>query len=128
MDKQLIQEAQRQANIDLYNRLVKKTLAKNIYDIDNLIDYIEKTSGPITLGYKGRSVIIGFASDPADMRSRVIDLLQDVLVDNKIALADLVGHSISSSTVDPEVFLKPHVRQHKSYDQHGNPIVEDDNE
>lgn len=124
MDKQLIQEAQRQANIDLYNRLVKKTLAKNIYDIDNLIDYINKTSGPITLGYKGRSVVIGFASNPADMRSRVIDLLQDVLVDNKIALADLVGHK----TTDDSEFWKKMQRSFKAYDQNGNPITEDDDE
>lgn len=127
MEKHVIKEINRLANLDLYNRILKKTLLKNIMGLENMIGSMKRTSGPVTVSYRGKSVIVGFAEDPADMRCRVVDILEDVLADNRIALDKLVGRKDAPDDLSED--HKPSRPLHYvSYDENGDVIEEDTDE
>lgn len=108
MDRKITMEADRQANIALYNYIVKKNLIANIETLERLIRSMKRSSGPITISYKDLSAKLAWTSDPEKMRNSIIDMLQGILDENHKFLKEMTAksHDVSyqkeskSDTVD----------------------------
>lgn len=122
MDQKVIWEANRQANIELCNRIVKKNLIKNIKSLEHMIESMKRTSGPITVSYKDLTAKVIFANDPEGTRKSFITMLQNLLEENQQVLKEMTGQTSVPEKEESYVPSRPYT----SYDQDGN--REDDDE
>lgn len=116
MDQKVIWEANRQANIELCNRIVKKNLIKNIKSLEHMIESMKRTSGPITISYKDITAKLIFANDPESVRKEFISMLQTLLEVNQQKLKEMTGQISESEKEESYVPSRPYI----SYDQDGN--------